>query len=90
MCEQAYIALNDELKDIMPQMLDLRIPYLDPSFEAMVRLQAKFSQEGYEKLGGVQRYFNDDVRDNYANGSLDAEVENSLQEMKDLTIVGLS
>ncbi|TIB61684.1 hypothetical protein E3P78_02629 [Wallemia ichthyophaga] len=90
MCENAYIALNDELKDIMPQMLDLRIPYLDPSFEAMVRLQSKFSQEGYEKLGGVQRYFTDNVRDDYANGSLDAEVENSLQEMKDLTIVGLS
>lgn len=40
----------------------------------MVRLQAKFAEEGYEKLGGVQRYFKDNVRDDYAAGRLDAMV----------------
>ena len=29
--------------------------YLDPSFEAMIRCQLKFAEEGYEKLSGVQR-----------------------------------
>lgn len=29
--------------------------YLDPSFEAMVRCQLKFAEEGYAKLAGVQR-----------------------------------
>lgn len=29
--------------------------YLDPSFEAMVRCQLKFAEEGYSKLAGVQR-----------------------------------
>ena len=47
--------MNNQLVTELPQFLDLRIPYLDPSFEAMVRMQCKFNEEGYEKLGGVQR-----------------------------------
>jgi len=47
--------LNDQLIGELPQLLDLRVPYFDPSFEAMIRMQAKFAEEGYEKLSGVQR-----------------------------------
>ena len=31
------------------------VAYLDPSFEAMIRSQLRFAEEGYEKLSGVQR-----------------------------------
>ena len=48
--------LNNQLIAELPQLLDLRVPYFDPSFEAMIRMQAKFAEEGYEKLSGVQRY----------------------------------
>ena len=48
--------LNESLIAELPQLLDLRVPYFDPSFEAMIRMQAKFAEEGYEKLSGVQRY----------------------------------
>lgn len=54
----------------------------------MVRCQLAFAQEGYEKLSGVQRYFNDNIRDDYANGSLDGQVEGVLEEMKSLSIYG--
>lgn len=47
--------LNDQLIAELPQLLNLRVPYFDPSFEAMIRMQAKFAEEGYEKLSGVQR-----------------------------------
>lgn len=47
--------LNDQLIAELPQLLDLRVPYFDPSFEAMIRMQSKFAEEGYEKLSGVQR-----------------------------------
>lgn len=50
--------LNDQLIAELPQLLDLRVPYFDPSFEAMIRMQAKFAEEGYEKLSGVQRCVN--------------------------------
>ncbi|RXK40994.1 hypothetical protein M231_01624 [Tremella mesenterica] len=95
--------LNDQLISELPMLLDLRIPYLDPSFEAMVRCQLRFAQEGYEKLAGVQRqvmtyyadrwlildrYFSENIRDDYANGALDGQVEAVLEEMKELSIYG--
>ncbi|TBU33904.1 BAR-domain-containing protein [Dichomitus squalens] len=88
--KEVFDVLNEQLITELPQLLDLRIPYFDPSFEAMIRMQCKFAEEGYEKLGGVQRYFTDSVRDDYAAGQLDAQVENVLQEMRELTICGAS
>lgn len=35
------------------------------------------------------RYFNDNIRDDYANGQLDVNVENVLAEMKELAIYGV-
>jgi len=86
--KEVYETLNEQLITELPQLLDLRIPYFDPSFEAMIRMQVKFAEEGYEKLGGVQRFFAENVRDDYAGGQLDAQVEGVLQEMKDLSICG--
>lgn len=57
-CEDAkevFEAINGQIVNELPQLLDLRIPYLDPSFEAMVRLQAQFAEQSYQKLSGVQR-----------------------------------
>lgn len=56
---------------------------------SQVRMQAHFASDGYEKLGGIQRYLPEGVRDEYAAGQLDQQVEGCLQEMKDLTICGL-
>ncbi|WOO81345.1 Protein hob3 [Vanrija pseudolonga] len=85
---EIYELLNNQLIEELPQLVELRIPYLEPSFEAMVRCQLRFAEEGYEKLSGVQRYFNDNIRDDYANGQLDAQVEGVLGEMKELAIYG--
>ncbi|KAK4684506.1 bridging integrator 3, partial [Tremellales sp. Uapishka_1] len=82
--------LNDQLVQELPLLLDLRVPYLDPSFEAMIRCQLRFAEEGYERLSGVQRYFADSIRDDYANGALDVQVENVLAEMKELSIYGVN
>lgn len=80
---------NEALNRELPEFVDLRIPYLDPCFESMVRLQLRFHESGYEMLGGVQRYFNESVRDDYANGQLDSQVETALQEMRELSICGM-
>lgn len=48
--------MNNQLIEELPQLLELRVPFFDPSFEAMIRMQCKFAEEGYEKLGGVQRF----------------------------------
>jgi len=54
--KEMFDILNDQLISELPQLLELRVPYFDPSFEAMIRMQYKFAEEGYEKLSGVQRY----------------------------------
>jgi len=87
---EVFEVLNQQLLNDIPVLLDLRVPYLDPSFECMTRLQCAFAQEGYEKLGGVQRFFAENVRDDYANGQLDAQVEEALAEMSTLSICGLA
>ncbi|OJA20087.1 hypothetical protein AZE42_02490 [Rhizopogon vesiculosus] len=86
--KEVFELMNDQLITELPQLLDLRIPYFDPSFEAMIRMQCKFAEEGYEKMSAVQRYFADNVRDDYAAGQLDAQVEAVLQEMRELSICG--
>ncbi|KAL5507621.1 HOB3 [Sanghuangporus vaninii] len=88
--QEVFEYLNHQLIEELPQLLELRVPFFDPSFEAMIRMQCKFAEEGYEKLGGVQRYFADNVRDDYAAGQLDAQVEGVLQEMRELSICGAS
>ena len=53
--KEVFEYMNEQLITELPQLIDLRVPYFDPTFEAMSRMQCKFAQEGYEKLGGVQR-----------------------------------
>lgn len=53
--KEVFELLNDQLIQELPQLMGLRVPYFDPSFEAMIRMQCKFAEEGYEKLSGVQR-----------------------------------
>lgn len=38
--EQVYRVLDDQVRNDIPQLLDLRVPYLDPSFECMVSRRA--------------------------------------------------
>ena len=94
---EIFELLDSQLRNDLPLILELRVPYLDPSFECMVstraptwiglppatdvfiqllqvRMQTHFATDGYEKLGGVQRYFAEGVREEYAAGGLDAQV----------------
>ncbi|WFD03403.1 BAR adaptor protein Hob3 [Malassezia obtusa] len=83
-----FEAIDQQLMNELPQLVDMRVPYLDPSLEMMIRAQIKFAQEGYEQLGSVQRYFPEHVRNEYAEGQLDTQVEGVLQEMRALSICG--
>lgn len=55
---EVFELLNEQLIAELPQLLDLRVPYFDPSFEAMIRIQCKFAEDGYEKMSTVQRWVN--------------------------------
>lgn len=88
MAEDVYQRINQQLTMELPQLIDLRVPYLDPSFEALVKIQLRFCKEGYERIAQVQQYFEASVRDDYAQGVLDERVEETLMQMRQLSIVG--
>ncbi|PRT55006.1 Protein hob3 [Wickerhamiella sorbophila] len=87
---EIYTHLNDQLTAELPQLIDFRVPYLDPSFEALVKIQLRFCQEAYTRLAEVQQYLEPQVRDDYASGQLDTDVEAALVKMRELTIAGLA
>ena len=88
MAKQAFEQLNEQLYTEIPEMIDIRVPYLDPSFEALVKIQLRFCSEAYSRMAQVQQYLDADTREQYAQGQLDERVENVLQEIRDLTIAG--
>ncbi|KAG9779769.1 BAR-domain-containing protein, partial [Aureobasidium melanogenum] len=88
MAKQAYEQLNEQLLDELPQLIDMRVPYLDPSFEALVKIQLRFCAEAYSRMAQVQQYLDPDTREQYARGDLDNRVEQVLSEIRDLTIAG--
>lgn len=45
MAKEIYDELNDQLKAELPQLIALRVPFYDPSFEALVKIQLRFCTE---------------------------------------------
>jgi hypothetical protein len=88
MAKATYEQLNEQLCSELPQLIDLRVPYLDPSFEALVKIQLRFCAEAYSRMAQVQQYLDPDTREQYAQGQLDTRVEQVLQEIRELSISG--
>lgn len=86
----AYEQLNAQLHTELPQLIDLRVPYLDPSFEALVKIQLRFCAEAYSRMAQVQQHMDPETREEYASGQLDTKVEQILQEIRDLSISGMT
>ncbi|CDK28461.1 unnamed protein product [Kuraishia capsulata CBS 1993] len=81
--------LNNQLKAELPQLVDIRVPYFDPSFEALVKIQLKFCSEGYARIAQVQQYLDQTSRDEYANGVLDNKAADLIGQMNRLNICAL-
>lgn len=68
-----FETLNTQLKSEIPKIIDLRIPYFDPIFEAMVKAQLKFYSECLNSVQPLQDYFNEEqgtVRERKIKGLL--------------------
>lgn len=88
LARSAYESLNEQLYTEIPQLIDLRVPYLDPSFEALVKIQLRFCAEAYSRMAQVQQFLDADTREAYAQGVLDQRVEGVLGEIRELSIAG--
>ncbi|KAL0143389.1 hypothetical protein V8B55DRAFT_1560762 [Mucor lusitanicus] len=79
LAREMYENINTILINDLPKVVDLRVPYLDPVFEALVKSQLIFSQTGYEKLEGMRNYIPPENEN-------DRRVDDVLQQMRELTI----
>lgn len=87
--KEIYEDLNEQLKAELPQLIALRVPFYDPSFESLVKIQLRFCTEGYSRLAQVQQYLDPASRDDYANGLLDGKIDELLMQMNGLNIAAL-
>lgn len=89
MSKEIFDELNEQMKAEMPQLISLRVPFYDPSFESLVKIQLKFCTEGYSRLAQVQQYLDQTSRDEYANGVLDGKIDDMILQMNGLNITSL-
>lgn len=79
---ERYENLNSIIINDLPKVIELRVPYIDPTFEALVKSQLRFSQTSYEHLEGLRHHFPAN------NETADTRVDNVMQQMRELTICG--
>lgn len=81
-----YTSHNDQLKTELPTLVDMRIPYLNPLFEAFVKLQLRFFNESFDKINDVELKMDAQTRQDYVNGALEARMDSILDKIKELNI----
>lgn len=84
--EETYTKLNDQLKQELPNFVNLRIPFLDPSFSLFVKLQMKFFDDNYQQLSQLELRLDAKSREEYIKGDLDKKIDLALVKMKELNI----
>ncbi|RHZ76610.1 hypothetical protein Glove_195g17 [Diversispora epigaea] len=64
--QELYESLNNQLVNESFRLIDLKVDYIDPTFEVLVKIQLKFCRENHDKLISLQNYFppNDSLVDN--------------------------
>ena len=83
-----YEEVNNLLVEDVPKLIAARVPYLDPTFEALIKSQIKFATDAHVKMAELKRYFN-----RHGLGSADqlaqmnGQVESVLQQLRDFQIV---
>lgn len=88
--EQVYENINSLLKEELPRLINLRIPFFDPSFESFVKLQLLFFSENFKHLNELQEKIDTRTRQDYVEGKLENRIDDVLVKMKELNITGMT
>lgn len=72
----------------LPKIVDARIPYLEPSFDAYVQSQAFFFAESLKNMEQIKSFISQAGQGLYPTNRLDSvDISNVLNEMRNLSIV---
>ncbi|KAI8804000.1 hypothetical protein BJ742DRAFT_826799 [Cladochytrium replicatum] len=95
---EIYENLNNQLLTEIPKLIDLRVPFLDPSFEALAKSQLRFNEQAFKRLDVIRGDFanslgvdgSGDVESAAAQADrrLEGNTEAALAAMRELTICG--
>ncbi|KAJ3190668.1 hypothetical protein HK101_008492 [Irineochytrium annulatum] len=80
-----YDQLNTSLIAEIPKLIDLRVPYLDPSFDALVKTQLHFNEVAFDRLDEIRKAFGNSGSLEGGAG-LEGQVDQVLAQMRELTI----
>ncbi|KAI5954686.1 hypothetical protein KGF54_002462 [Candida jiufengensis] len=86
--ETKYFEINNLLKKELPKLINMRIEFFDPSFESFVKIQLRFFNENYFHLKNIQNKIDSKTQKDYIDGKLDDRIDEILNKMKMLDIVG--
>jgi len=81
-----YETMNSQLAAELPKVIDSRVAYLDPSFEAVVKSQLSFAQDAHNSLEGLRQFFPPEPQEY----EIEQKTESILQQMRELSICGLA
>ncbi|KAI8084790.1 reduced viability upon starvation protein [Halteromyces radiatus] len=81
LAREMYENINSILISDLPKIVELRVPYVDPSFEAMVKSQLLVGQLAYDQLESLRPSFPGENEN-------DDRLHDILQQMRDLSICG--
>ncbi len=83
--KQIYDDINQKLLDELPKLVELRIPYLEPCFESLVKNQSMFYKDAAVRFEAVKKGF--EYGGKSADGyGLEGQTDMILQQMKQLSI----
>ncbi|KAF9158420.1 hypothetical protein DFQ27_007054 [Actinomortierella ambigua] len=83
---EVYETIHAQLTAELPKVMDSRIAYLDPSFEAVVKSQLAFAQDAHTTLDNLRQFFPQEAQ----GYELEESVDGILRQMRELTICGLA
>ncbi|KAI8592999.1 hypothetical protein BDZ88DRAFT_405151 [Geranomyces variabilis] len=78
--KEIYMHYNTLLTTEIPKLVAMRVPYLDPCFQALVKTQLKFNESAHTKLDAIRTAFPNDGK------QLEGQVEDVLLQMRELSI----
>jgi amphiphysin len=90
--KRIFDALNVPLKEELPKLIALRTTYLEPSLEALLKLQYLYATlvlDGLKKMEGAFRGVGVSSNPQEMDRELEGAVESALSAMRELTICNM-